>query len=81
MAIGKFIIKATKNGGVEFDLKAANGETILTSQTYKSLTLAKSFLHQLKCRPFYIKARLSFAVICDINFFKIKSIYTSSKRF
>ena len=37
MAIGKFIIKATKNGGVKFDLKAANGETILTSQPYKSL--------------------------------------------
>ncbi|MBR3357840.1 MAG: YegP family protein [Solobacterium sp.] len=37
MAIGKFVVKATKNGGVKFDLKASNGETILTSQTYKSL--------------------------------------------
>ena len=42
MAIGKFIIKATKNGGVKFDLKAANGETILTSQTYKSLKSCKN---------------------------------------
>ena len=44
MAIGKFIIKATKNGGVKFDLKAANGETILTSQTYKSLKSCKNGL-------------------------------------
>lgn len=36
MAIGKFVVKATKNGGMKFDLKASNGETILTSQTYKS---------------------------------------------
>ena len=36
MATGKFVVKATKNGGMKFDLKASNGETILTSQTYKS---------------------------------------------
>ena len=36
MATGKFVIKTTKNGGVKFDLKASNGETILSSQTYKA---------------------------------------------
>ncbi len=35
MAIGKFVIKTTKTG-VKFDLKASNGETILTSEVYKS---------------------------------------------
>ena len=42
MAIGKFIIKPTKSGGVKFDLKASNGETILSSQTYKSLKSCKN---------------------------------------
>lgn len=42
MAIGKFIIKNTKNGGLKFDLKASNGETILTSQTYKSIKSCKN---------------------------------------
>ena len=37
MAAGKFVVKATKSGGVKFDLKASNGETILSSQTYKRL--------------------------------------------
>lgn len=35
MAIGKFVIKDTKTG-VKFDLKASNGEVILTSEVYKS---------------------------------------------
>ena len=42
MAIGKLVIKPTKSGGVKFDLKASNGETILTSQTYKSLKSCKN---------------------------------------
>lgn len=42
MAIGKFIIKPTKSGGVKFDLKASNGETILSSQPYKSLKSCKN---------------------------------------
>lgn len=33
---GKFEVKATKNGQFQFNLKAANGEIILTSETYKS---------------------------------------------
>ena len=35
MAIGKFVIKDTKTG-IKFDLKAANGEVIITSEVYKS---------------------------------------------
>ena len=33
--MGKFVIKETKTG-VKFDLKAGNGEVILTSEVYKS---------------------------------------------
>ena len=33
--MGKFLIKETKTG-VKFDLKAGNGEVILTSEVYKS---------------------------------------------
>ena len=34
--MGKFVMKATANGGFKFDLKAGNGEIIASSQTYKS---------------------------------------------
>jgi len=34
--MGKFVMKATANGGFKFDLKAGNGEVIASSQTYKS---------------------------------------------
>ena len=37
----KFEIKTTSNGKFLFNLKAANGEVILTSQMYKSLDGAK----------------------------------------
>jgi uncharacterized protein YegP (UPF0339 family) len=33
---GKFEVKVTKNGHFLFNLKAANGEVILTSQSYQS---------------------------------------------
>lgn len=35
--MGKFVIKDAKNG-VKFDLKAGNGEIILSSETYKAVT-------------------------------------------
>lgn len=38
--MGKFVIKAVKNG-VVFNLKAGNGEVIATSQVYKSPLSAK----------------------------------------
>lgn len=39
--MGKFAIKETKSG-VKFDLKAANGETILTSEVYGSMRSCKA---------------------------------------
>ena len=33
---GKFILKTAKNGEFYFNLKAGNGEIILTSETYKA---------------------------------------------
>ena len=38
---GKFEIKTASNGKFMFNLKAGNGEVILTSQMYKSLAGAK----------------------------------------
>ena len=39
--MGKFVVKATKNGGFKFDLKAGNGQVIASSQVYKSLRTCK----------------------------------------
>lgn len=39
--MGKFVIKDAKNG-VKFDLKAGNGEVILTSEIYSSLASCKN---------------------------------------
>ena len=39
--MGKFVIKDAKNG-VKFDLKAGNGEIILSSETYNSLASCKN---------------------------------------
>ncbi len=43
--MGKFVVKETKNGGLKFDLKAGNGETIATSEVYAS---KKSCLNGIK---------------------------------
>ncbi|MCF0174902.1 MAG: YegP family protein [Bacteroidales bacterium] len=34
--MGKFVVKTRKNGDFQFDLKATNGQVILSSQGYKS---------------------------------------------
>ena len=39
--MGKFVIQDAKNG-VKFNLKAGNGETILSSETYSSLASCKN---------------------------------------
>lgn len=39
--MGKFVIKGAKNG-VKFDLKATNGEVILSSEVYNSLRSCKA---------------------------------------
>lgn len=40
--MGKFVISAAKSGGFKFNLKAGNGEVIVTSQVYKSLASCKN---------------------------------------
>jgi len=45
---GKYEIKRAKNGEYHFNLKAGNGETILTSETYKAKTGAKSGIESVK---------------------------------
>ena len=45
--MGKFVIKTT-DAGVHFVLKAANGEIIATSQTYKSKDACKKGIESVK---------------------------------
>lgn len=44
---GKFVIKKSKDQYI-FDLKAANGETIATSERYKTKASAKSGIESVK---------------------------------
>ena len=44
---GKFVIKATKTG-IKFDLKAGNGEVVLTSEVYSSLAACKNGIESVK---------------------------------
>ena len=44
---GKFVIKKT-NTGIKFDLKAGNGETILTSEVYSSESACKSGIESVR---------------------------------
>lgn len=39
--MSKFVIRAT-NSGMKFDLKASNGETILTSEVYNSMAACRN---------------------------------------
>ncbi len=45
---GRFVIKKTKNGQYVFVLKAANGEDIATSETYKSKSSAQAGIESVK---------------------------------
>lgn len=45
--MGKFVIKQTKTG-VKFDLKAANGQVIATSEVYSSLDACKKGIESVK---------------------------------
>ncbi len=42
LMIGKFELKKGKSGKFSFNLKAANGKVVLTSQTYKTKAAAKN---------------------------------------
>jgi uncharacterized protein len=45
---GKYEIKRAKNGEYYFNLKAGNGETILTSETYKAKSGAERGIESVK---------------------------------
>lgn len=47
MAIGKFVIKTTKTG-VKFDLKASNGEPILSSEVYTTEKTCRNGIESVK---------------------------------
>ena len=46
--MGKFVMGPTKNGGFRFNLKAGNGEVIVTSETYSSDTACKNGIESLR---------------------------------
>ena len=45
--MGKFVIKKTKTG-VKFDLKATNGQVIVTSEVYTTLANCKKGIASIK---------------------------------
>ncbi len=45
---GKFVLKKASNGEFHFNLKAANGEVILTSELYKAKAGAKNGIASVK---------------------------------
>ncbi len=46
--MGKFEIKKTKSGQFKFDLKASNGQVILTSETYKAKASCKKGIYSVQ---------------------------------
>ncbi|PKK36868.1 hypothetical protein BWI96_08175 [Siphonobacter sp. SORGH_AS_0500] len=46
--MGKFVIKNRKNGELQFDLKAGNGQTILTSEGYTTKTACLNGIESVK---------------------------------
>jgi uncharacterized protein YegP (UPF0339 family) len=46
--MAKFQIKIRKNGEFQFDLKASNGQTILTSEGYSSMAGCKNGIDSVK---------------------------------
>jgi uncharacterized protein YegP (UPF0339 family) len=45
---GKFVLKKTSNGQVMFNLKASNGQVILTSETYKTMAAAQNGIESVR---------------------------------
>lgn len=45
---GKFVVSKTKNDGYKFNLKAANGEIIATSEVYSGLDACKNGVESVK---------------------------------
>lgn len=46
--MGKFEIRKTKSGQFKFDLKASNGQVILSSETYKAKASCKNGIHSVQ---------------------------------
>ena len=46
--MGKFVIKTRKNGEFQFDLKATNGQVILTSEGYTTMAACKNGIESVK---------------------------------
>ena len=46
--MGKFVMGPTKNGGFRFNLKAANGEIIATSETYNTETACRNGIESVR---------------------------------
>jgi uncharacterized protein len=46
--MGKFVITTRKNGETQFNLKADNGQVILTSEGYKALTSCKNGIESVR---------------------------------
>ncbi|MDQ1087904.1 YegP family protein [Siphonobacter sp. SORGH_AS_1065] len=46
--MGKFVIKNRRNGELQFDLKAGNGQTILTSEGYTTKTACLNGIESVK---------------------------------
>ncbi len=46
--MGKFVIKTRKNGEFQFDLKAGNGQVILTSEGYKTKASCNNGIDSVK---------------------------------
>jgi uncharacterized protein len=45
---GKFVLKTAKNGKVHFNLKASNGQIVLTSEKYESRAGAEKGIESVK---------------------------------
>jgi uncharacterized protein YegP (UPF0339 family) len=45
---GKFVVKTAKNGKVHFNLKASNGQIVLTSEKYESRASALKGIESVK---------------------------------
>lgn len=46
--MGKFVITTRKNGEFQFNLKATNGQVILSSESYKTLAACKNGVESVK---------------------------------
>lgn len=71
--MGKFVIKMRKNGDFQFDLKATNGQVILSSQGYKAMKSCLNGIDSVK-RNSQVDARFERKTAKDGSpFFNLKA--------